>query len=90
MKTPRAQVVRLLLGWLSGLRFPVLFLVAAALFAVDLFAPDAFPFVDELLLGLATVLLGRLKSRRSRDGAARPAPPVEVVVDPPSRRRGRA
>lgn len=49
------------------LRFPVLFFLTAALFTADLFVPDAIPMVDEILLGLATVLLGSWK-RRKRDG----------------------
>lgn len=48
------------------LRFPALFLVTAALFLVDLAIPDVIPFVDEVLLGLGTLLLGSWKSRKSR------------------------
>jgi hypothetical protein len=61
----RNPIARLLLRWLGGLRFPQLFLVFAGLFAVDLVMPDVIPFVDELLLGLAALLLASL--RRSRD-----------------------
>jgi hypothetical protein len=41
------------------------------LFGVDLLVPDAIPFVDEILLGLGTVLLGSLRKRRAepRPGA---------------------
>lgn len=46
------------------LRFPVLFFLTAALFVADLFFPDAIPLVDELLLGLATVLFGSWKRRK--------------------------
>lgn len=52
-----AAVVRLV----SGLRFPQLFLVVAALFVIDLLIPDLIPFADEILLGLLTVLLGSLQ-----------------------------
>ena len=47
------------------LRFPQLFLVTLMLFLVDLVIPDLVPFADEILLGLLTVLLARLKDRRS-------------------------
>lgn len=52
-------------SWLEGLRFPVLVLLAAALFVVDLFVPDALPFVDEALLALLAILLARFKRRRA-------------------------
>ena len=62
-----------LLGWLvsraAQLRFPKLFLLTAALFALDLVVPDFIPFADELLLGLATALLASWRSRKS------PTPP---------------
>ncbi|MDX1461259.1 MAG: DUF6116 family protein [Xanthomonadales bacterium] len=45
------------------LRFPQLFLLTAAIFIIDLFIPDALPFVDEILLGLTTALLGSMKKR---------------------------
>jgi Family of unknown function (DUF6116) len=60
----RNPVVRLLLRWLGGLRFPQLFLVFAGLFVVDFVIPDLIPFVDEILLGLATLLLASLRNRR--------------------------
>jgi hypothetical protein len=46
------------------LRFPQLFWLTAILFAVDMLVPDLIPFVDEILLGLATLLLGNWKKRR--------------------------
>jgi len=52
-----------LLGYLESLRFPWLLLVTAALFLVSVFVPDAFPFIDEILLALVTVVLGRLKRK---------------------------
>ena len=69
----------LVLGWLvsraSRLRFPKLFALTAALFVLDLLVPDPIPLADELLLGLATALLGSWRSRRAGEAAA----------DPPSR-----
>ena len=53
------------------LRFPVLFFVTAGLFVADLAVPDAIPFVDEILLGLATVLLGSWRRRRRGDDEGR-------------------
>ncbi|MBU8978136.1 MULTISPECIES: DUF6116 family protein [unclassified Lysobacter] len=63
-----------LLGYLSKLSFPRLFLVAAALFLVDLVVPDFIPLADELLLGLGTLLLASWKKRKD---APLPPPPVQ-------------
>jgi hypothetical protein len=59
------------LGFANRLRFPTLFFITAALFVVDLLIPDFIPFADELLLGLATILLANWKSRRPPE--ARPS-----------------
>ena len=47
----------------SGLRYPQLFFLALSLFVVDLIIPDLIPMVDEVLLGLLTLLFARLKER---------------------------
>jgi hypothetical protein len=54
---PRGPI-GMFLDWASGLRFPWLVALAASLLVVDLLVPDFIPFVDEILLGLATILLG--------------------------------
>ncbi len=64
-------LIRRLSRYLESLRFPWLMLLAALLFVIDLFVPDAVPFIDEILLGLVAVLLGRLK-RTPTDGRQRP------------------
>lgn len=53
-----------ILRFARGLRFPTLFLVTAALFALNLLIPDPIPFVDEIVLGLATALLGSIGARK--------------------------
>jgi len=62
------------LGWLRRLSYPRLFVLTAALFASTLLIPDPLPFVDELLLGLVTLLLAGRKRQRP---AAEP-PPIPV------------
>ena len=52
-----------LLGYLESLRFPWLLLVTLVLFLVNVFVPDAFPLVDEILLALIAVVLARLKRK---------------------------
>ena len=63
-----------LLGFLSKLSFPRLFLVAAGLFVADLAVPDFIPLADELLLGLGTLLLASWKKRKD---SPIPPPPMQ-------------
>ena len=51
--------------WASGLRFPTLLAVIGSLFVLDVLIPDLIPFVDEVLLGLFTVLLAMVRRKRS-------------------------
>ena len=48
-------------GRLERMRFPTLFLIMAGLFVFDLFIPDFIPFVDEIVLAIATLMVGNLK-----------------------------
>jgi hypothetical protein len=72
-----------LIGYLtSRLRYPQLFLLTAALFGLDLIIPDLVPFVDEILLGLMTVLLGSLQTRSEPLGTKRPPMKNVTPSDP--------
>jgi len=51
------------LEWARRLRYPTLFKLTAGLFALTLFIPDPVPFVDEILLGMGTLLLANWKNR---------------------------
>jgi hypothetical protein len=64
---------RLVTRFASGLRYPTLFKVVAALFVLDLVVPDFIPFYDEILLALGTLLLGSFRNR-----ARRPDPPDDA------------
>jgi len=63
--TPWSAIQNRLMRYASGLRFPRLLAVTAALFVLDLLIPDAVPFVDEILLGLISLLLASLRKRSS-------------------------
>lgn len=70
-----------LLNWARKLRYPTLFKLTALVFAINLFVPDMIPFVDEILLGLGTLLLANLKDRNA------PAKgPIEGEARRPKRR----
>ena len=59
-------------NWAQQLRFPRLLLLTAVVFGVNVAIPDVIPFVDEILLGLATVILSRLRIGRETGAAAGP------------------
>ena len=46
--------------------------VTLALFAVDLVIPDFLPFIDEILLGLGTLLLANFKRRKESQPPLQP------------------
>jgi MYXO-CTERM domain-containing protein len=53
-----------LLRFARRLRFPTLFFATATLFVATLVIPDPIPLIDELLFGLATLLLAALRQRQ--------------------------
>ena len=65
-----------ILGFLGRLSFPRLFVIAATLWAIDMVIPDFIPFIDELLLGIGTLLLASLRKRRAPEVQAT-KPPIE-------------
>lgn len=70
----RKLIIGPLLAYLAGLRFPILFGIAAVLFVIDLFIPDVIPFADEILLGLGAALLGAWKRKRQERGSGPVSP----------------
>ena len=67
----------------SRLRFPQLFALTATLFAIDLLIPDLIPFVDEILLGLGTLLLANWKADdKTRPETGGNKPPIKDITPP--------
>ena len=60
----KAGIMGLIMKFASKLRFPWLFGITASLFVLDLFIPDFIPFADEILLALATLVLGSWRDKR--------------------------
>lgn len=63
-----------LLSWARKLRYPTLFKITGVLFMLSVLVPDPLPLVDEILLGLGTLLLANWKDR-SKTASARPPHP---------------
>ena len=68
---------------LERLRFPQLFLLLLALFVADLFVLDPLPFLDELVFGILTLMVGSW-GRRERAPRERIDKEPEKNVTPPS------
>ena len=77
-----------LLGFLGRLSYPRLFVVTAVLFVIDLLIPDFIPLADEILLGLATLLLANFKNRKAPEspGKESPGKSAKGVIEGESRR----
>ena len=81
VQTPQQKTVGWLTRWASGLRFPTLLAVIGSLFLLDLLIPDLIPFVDEMLLGLFTVLLAMVR-RKSTGSVPETAGEKTIDVEP--------
>jgi Family of unknown function (DUF6116) len=69
------------LAFASRLRFPTLFMIVAGLFAFDLIVPDFIPLLDEIMLGLTTLLLASWKNRKNSENVE--AAPTQTSTKPP-------
>lgn len=65
----RALLMGPFLKWAGRLSHPRLFAVIGALFLFDMVVPDFVPFLDEILLGLGTLVLANLKRKPSPDAS---------------------
>ena len=63
---PRA-LIAMFLAFANQLKFRNLFLIVIGLFAIDLFVPDFIPLIDEIILGLLTVILANWKKERRQE-----------------------
>jgi len=72
-----------IMGYASRLRFPTLFFITLGLWALNMIIPDPLPFIDEIVMGLVTLMLATWKK-----GKPAPAPPERpgVTIDGESRR----
>ncbi len=77
MSIGQASLFGLLERFVGRLRFPQLFWITLILFVVDVIVPDIVPFADEVLLGLATLLLGSW--RKQRASAREPESTARVI-----------
>lgn len=73
-----------LMGFASRLKFPTLFFITLALWLVNMVIPDPIPLVDEIVMGLLTLMLATWKKRKEPGGE--PSSREGVTIDGESRR----
>jgi len=56
-----------------------LLVLVGSLFVLDVFIPDPLPFIDEIILGILTILIARWQSRRTEPAPAPKPPPKNVT-----------
>ena len=59
--------IEMLLAYANRLRFRNLFLLTLALFVIDLIIPDMIPLIDEIVLGLLTILFSSWKKEKEQN-----------------------
>ncbi len=74
-KEERQGIIR---KFLSSLRFPQLFLLLVALFAVDMVTFDPIPFIDEAIFGVLAVMFGMWRKRHEREPEMRNITPEKA------------
>jgi len=79
---PKGLVGALVARYATRLRFPQLFAIIGTLFLLDLLIPDFFPFIDEAMLGLLTLLLGTWRKDSPVAEGELPKPPTKDITPP--------
>ncbi len=83
MPASSQSLIQRLQRFAGQLKSSTLLAIVASVFVLDLFIPDALPFIDEIVLGLITVLVARWQSRRVEPPPP-PKPPPKDVTPPGS------
>ncbi len=61
------SLINLFLAFANQLKFKNLFLLILSLFVIDLIVPDMIPVIDEIILGLLTILLASWKKGNEQE-----------------------
>jgi len=62
-----AALIELFLAYANQLKYKKLFLLILSLFVIDLLVPDMIPMIDEIILGLLTIILANWKKERQQE-----------------------
>lgn len=72
------SLVAILMAFANQLKFKNLFLLTLALFIIDLIVPDFIPMIDEIILGLLTLILANWKKESH---SVKPGKPEGNVIE---------
>ena len=61
------SLIGVFLAFANQLKFKYLFFLVTGLFVIDLFVPDMIPLIDEIILGLLTIILANWKKEKSQE-----------------------
>ncbi len=81
MPDPSQSLIQRLQRFAGQFKSSTLLAIVTTLFVLDVFIPDALPFVDEIVLGVITILIARWQSRRGSPPET-PKPPPKNVTPP--------
>ena len=62
-----AALIELFLTYANQLKYKKLFPLILSLFVIDLLVPDMIPMIDEIILGLLTIILANWKKERQQE-----------------------
>lgn len=79
MTDPAKGIATTLRRWATRFKSSTLAMFLASLFVLDVFIPDFLPFVDEIVLGIAAILVARWQARRAEPPMAPKPPPKNVT-----------
>lgn len=60
------SLIGVFLAFANQLKFKYLFFLVTGLFVIDLFVPDMIPLIDEIILGLLTIILANWKKEKAQ------------------------
>ena len=60
------SIIGLFLAYANQLRYKSLFFLVITLFIIDLLVPDFIPMIDEIILGLLTIILANWKKEKEQ------------------------
>ena len=72
-----------IMGYARRLRFPTLFFITLGLWGLNMVIPDPIPLIDEIVMGLVTLMLATWKKPVAPTAAG---PRAGVTIDGESRR----
>lgn len=83
MSTKKPEKQNFIVNFFDNLKSSQLLMALSLLFLIDLAVPDPIPFVDEIILGILTLVVARWKNRSHEpEPESAPKPPPKNITPP--------